>query len=227
MSDMGAYEGKPDVYFIQTRSEMFPYIADSAREILEVGCGEGSFAAALKAKREVRITAIEPFAPAAALAKSRVDTLLNLPIEEAIERLNGTSFDCIVLNDVLEHLVDPWAVLRVLVARLTMAGTVVASIPNVRYFPVLKDYFQAGEWRYASHGVLDRTHLRFFTRRSLTQLFEPSGLSLIQVQGINAIDRLPWKFSLLNRLTGGAFDDTRFRQFACVARRKEPAPDRV
>jgi 2-polyprenyl-3-methyl-5-hydroxy-6-metoxy-1,4-benzoquinol methylase len=203
---------------------MLPFIPDTARTVLEVGCGEGKFAAALKAIRNVHITGIEPFEDAARLAQGRVDTLLNLPIEEALGRLDGTTFDCIVLNDVLEHLVDPWGVLRALARRLSENGSVVASIPNVRYLPVLKDYFQAGKWQYASYGVLDQTHLRFFTRRSLVQLFEPSGLRLVQVQGINGLSKMPWKFSLLNHLTRGSFDDTRFQQFACVARRAATAP---
>jgi 2-polyprenyl-3-methyl-5-hydroxy-6-metoxy-1,4-benzoquinol methylase len=77
------------------------------------------------------------------------------------------AFDCIVCNDVLEHLITPWQVLGKLAILLKPGGHFVASIPNVQYWGVLKDLVFEGDWRYADEGVLDVTHLRFFTRRSI------------------------------------------------------------
>ena len=135
--------------------------------------------------------------------------------------LDDTIFDVVVMNDVLEHLVDPWAVLRSLHRVLTAGGSVVASIPNIRYFPVLKKYIMKGQWQYRDDGVMDRTHLRFFTQRSIMDLFMSTNYKILKLEGINGIKKFPWKFRLLNTVTHHAFDDTRFKQFVCVAQTAE------
>jgi len=121
-----------------------------------------------------------------------------------------------VCNDVLEHLPDPWTVLRQAHGLLNPGGVVVASIPNLRYFPVLKDLVLRGEFEYQRDGVLDRTHLRFFTRKSIGRLFEDTGYSVRAVEGLRGIV-FPWKFGLLNRMLGRRFEDSRYLQFACIA----------
>ena len=138
-------------------------------------------------------------------------------VNGGILELRGQRFDCIVCNDVLEHLVDPWDTLKRLHPLIAPGGVMVASLPNMRFMPVLKDFVLKGEWRYVDQGVMDRTHLRFFTRKSMRALFEESGYQLTQIQGINAI-RFPWKFGLFNKLVFGAFADAQFQQYACVVR---------
>ena len=211
------YAEKDSVYFGYSREEMLPFVPEQATEILEVGCGSGAFAATLKRSRPVRITAIEPFPTAAEIAAKQVDSLIRGSIEDGLHELQGQRFDCVVMNDVLEHLVDPWATLEALGPLLGADGVVVASIPNIRYMPVLREYFVEGEWRYQDFGVMDRTHLRFFTRKSILRMFAECGYEVVQIEGINA-SRLAWKFGLLNRLLRGRFDDARFMQFAVVAR---------
>lgn len=210
------YSAKPTTYFNTSRSEMAPFVPNGATRVLEVGCGEGEFAANLKASRTVHITGIEPFKAAAAVASGRLDRVLIADVNAGIVDLQGELFDCIVCNDVLEHLVDPWDTLKRLRPLLAPGGTLVASLPNMRFMPVLKDFVLKGEWRYVEQGVMDRTHLRFFTQKSMRSLFEESGYRVNRMQGINAI-QFPWKFGLLNRLTGGALADAQFQQFACVA----------
>jgi 2-polyprenyl-3-methyl-5-hydroxy-6-metoxy-1,4-benzoquinol methylase len=149
-----------------------------------------------------------------------VDRLLAMPLEEALPLLADERFDCIVMNDVLEHLVDPWAALRQLRPLLSPAGVVIASIPNVRYFTVFKEYLLEGQWKYQRDGVMDRTHLRFFTRKSMVDLFQDSGYAMQSIVGINGMAEFPFKFALLNWLMRNALDDARFIQFACVAKAK-------
>jgi 2-polyprenyl-3-methyl-5-hydroxy-6-metoxy-1,4-benzoquinol methylase len=211
------YDNKPPEYFGQGRSEMLKFVPDSTRKLLEVGCGKGEFVAKLKATRALRTTGVEPYPDAAVEARKHFDVVLESGIDDAVTQLLGCQFDCIVFNDVLEHMVDPWAVLRAIKPLLTETGCVVASIPNMRYWPVLNDLFIHANWEYADTGVLDRTHLRFFTRSTISELFTSSGYRVERMEGINAIE-LPWKVALLNRLIGQRFDDTRFTQFACVAR---------
>ena len=211
------YNAKSTAYFKYGRREMMPFVPEAALHILEIGCGEGEFAANLKAERSVHITGIEPFESAANVAVDRLDRVLIAEVDTGIVELQGELFDCIVCNDVLEHLVDPWITLKRLRQLIAPGGTLVASLPNMRFMPALKELVLKGEWRYVEQGVMDRTHLRFFTQKSMHALFEESGYKVSCMQGINAIE-FPWKFRLLNRLTLGALTDAQFQQFACVAR---------
>ena len=211
------YAEKDERYYGNQRPEMQALVPQRARRVLEVGCGGGSFAAGLKATRDIHVTGIEAFPEAAAQAAGRIDRVIAAGIEVALPQLVGEQFDCIVLNDVLEHLVDPWDVLRQLRPLVQADGTLIASIPNARYLPVFKDYVLRGRWEYQLEGVMDRTHLRFFTRHSMRAMFESTGFAVQQMQGINPV-QLSWKFGLLNALLGGALDDTPFLQFASVVR---------
>jgi 2-polyprenyl-3-methyl-5-hydroxy-6-metoxy-1,4-benzoquinol methylase len=211
------YDNKPVAYFGLGRDEMLPFVSPSARTLLEVGCGKGAFVASLKARQAIHATGIEPYAAAAALARAHFDEIIELGVDEAVHQLRGRLFDCIVFNDVLEHMVDPWSVLRGVKQLLGPSGRLVASIPNIRYFPVLKPLVLDGSWQYQDYGVLDRTHLRFFTRSGILSLFDLAGYRVEAIQGINATT-FSWKVKLLNRLMGGRLDDTRYQQFACVAR---------
>ncbi len=91
----------------------------------------------------------------------------------------------------------------------------VASIPNVRHFPNLWNLVVGGEWRYADEGILDRTHVRFYTRRSMGRLFAAAGYHLTRQAGITPTRS--WKFRLINLAALGRLGDTRWLQFACVA----------
>jgi 2-polyprenyl-3-methyl-5-hydroxy-6-metoxy-1,4-benzoquinol methylase len=148
-------------------------------------------------------------------ARSRLDKVIVGGIEEQPGLPDGY-FDCIVFNDVLEHLVDPWTVLRSIKVKLKSGGCVVASIPNVRHFSNLRQLILEKEWRYMDCGVLDRTHLRFFTEKSIRRMFEDCGYNLCSIDGI--VERpFPWTLGLLNRILFNSLRDTEYLQFACVA----------
>jgi len=210
------YADKANQYFGSLRPEMVRYVPTDARTILEVGCGGGGFAAEVRKARNARVTGIEPFEAAAATAATRLDEVLQTGAAEGLSRLRGRLFDCIVFNDVLEHLVDPESALIAAAALLQPQGTLVASIPNMRYLPVLRGLVLRGEWRYTSEGVLDRTHLRFFTLKSIAEMFTACGYGIDILEGINPRPT-SWKFRALNVLASNAFDDTRYLQFAVVA----------
>lgn len=213
---LASYEEKPEAYYANARPEMLEFVPQNVCRALEIGCGQGEFGALLKARQTVELTGVEPCRYAAAQARLRFDRVLEMPIEAALTQLQAESFDCVIFNDVLEHLAVPWDVLGQLKGLLQPRGCVVVSLPNMRFMPVFKDLVLRARWEYVDAGVMDRTHLRFFTRSSMESLFIQSGYRIESVTGINAIV-LPWKFALLNRLTGGALDDCRFQQFACVA----------
>jgi 2-polyprenyl-3-methyl-5-hydroxy-6-metoxy-1,4-benzoquinol methylase len=202
-------------YFEHPRPEMLRYLPPDARRILDVGCGAGAFSAAIKRQREIEIWGMERDASAAGAAAQRLDRVLagdaalNLPL------LPDAHFDCVFCNDVLEHMVEPEQFLKDILPKLCPTGRVVASIPNVRYFFNLRDLVLRGRWDYVDEGILDRTHLRFFTRSSILEMFERCGYGVVAVDGIHPTGSL--YFHLFNALTVGRFSETRFLQFACVA----------
>lgn len=208
------------VYYGNTRPEVRPFIPADCKRILEIGCAEGGFMAGLKQERAgLYAVGVEPFPEAASKAVGVFDRVVQAPVEQALDQLaDEAPFDCFVANDVLEHLVDPWNVLRRAAQRLAPHGCVVASLPNIRHWPTLNALFLDGRWDYTEMGILDRTHLRFFTQKSVPELFERAGLQLTGCFGVNATE-LPWKIRLLNGLLSDRFDDARFMQFVCVARR--------
>lgn len=209
---------QPDMsYYRSERSEMLPFIPEKAQHFVDLGCGAGNFGAFLRQTRPgCSVIGVEIHSQSAIEARDRLDNVIELPVELALDSMEAASIDCVICNDVLEHLVDPWAVCRQIKRILRQDGAIVASIPNVRHFPVFKKYFFDSEWKYEKWGVLDRTHLRFFTKSSIEHLFSETGFYIKNIEGIFA-QNLPWKAALLNRLLGGKLSDMQYERYACVA----------
>ena len=209
-----------DTYYTNVRGEMLECVPLNAANVLDIGCGAGTFGAALKRERGAQaVTGIEINRTAAQAARSQIDSVLVGDVVTTLPDLRGQTFDVVVLNDVLEHLIDPEALLNQLRAFMTKDGRVVASIPNVREFTNVRNLVLRGRWDYTDAGILDRTHLRFFTRASLDGLFERGGFILESVHGINR--RTSASFVIFNIATLGIFSDMGFPQFACVARLRD------
>ena len=119
-------------YFYNPRPEMLKYIPDSARSILEVGCGEGSFVKTLK-RKDREIWGVEIYSEAAEKAKEVCDFVLTGSFDAVFEQLPEKHFDCVIFNDVLEHMYAPWDVIMQVKSLLSDNGVVVSSIPNFRY----------------------------------------------------------------------------------------------
>ncbi|MEJ6004403.1 bifunctional glycosyltransferase/class I SAM-dependent methyltransferase [Paucibacter sp. AS339] len=160
--------------------DLLAMIPPQAKAILEVGCSTGALAFALKRQRpDVHYMGMELDPKAAEIAARYCDGMAALDIEGADESLyrDYVSRDCWVFGDVLEHLRDPWAVLTKIRKVLPPGGCVVASIPNAQHWS-LQARLAVGEFRYESAGLLDRTHLRWFTRVTLFELFARAGLRI-------------------------------------------------
>ncbi len=204
------------LYFSQSRSEMLTYIPQGTNRLLDVGCGTGEFGAQLKSIFKCEVWGIELVNEVAVVAKTYLDKVIINDINIAINDLPDAYFDCISCNDVLEHLVDPFTVLKSLKSKLMTKGVIVCSIPNVRYWDNLKSLVLHKQWKYEDSGILDRTHLRFFTELSLREMFVNLGFDIIQMEGINPSRSR--NLALLNFLTGGSLKDAKYLQFACVIR---------
>jgi 2-polyprenyl-3-methyl-5-hydroxy-6-metoxy-1,4-benzoquinol methylase len=205
-----------DEYYGKDRPEVSSRIDPSARRVLDVGCGSGAFGAAIRRRQGAEVWGLEVNADAAEQAKQQLDRVLVGDALESFRKLPAGYFDCVVFNDVLEHLVDPYTVLGEAKRALSPQGVVVASIPNVRYARVLFELVFQKDFHYRPWGVLDRTHLRFFTRKSIARMFHEQGYQIISLEGINSTQS-PY-YAPINLLTFGAFSDSKHMQFLCVAR---------
>lgn len=203
-------------YHHNPRPEMLQFIPPGIETVLDVGCAAGAFAHDLKTRLGVEIWGIEPHAAAAQEAAAKLDKVIHAPVEQAIAQLPGAYFDLIVLNDVLEHLIDPEDCLRQLQAKLKPGGHFLCSVPNVRYYKHLREVIVHGEWEYRDEGVLDRTHLRFFTLKSLAAMFARLDCDILLLKGINGRRRL-W-LKLLKLLSFGGLSDLPYMQIACLAK---------
>ncbi len=172
--------GKPDSYYQNVRDDLFPLIPEDASTILEVGCAAGMTGKELKKRPGVFVAGVENDPEAARLARQVLDDVVEGNIEEMDLPYAENSFDCILFADVLEHLIDPLAVLKKMRKYLKPQGTVVASIPNVQFMGLVHHLVE-GNWTYQKEGILDETHLRFFTFKEIEKLFSQAGFEIGQV----------------------------------------------
>lgn len=181
---MQNYDHKPDEYFGRARTEILSLLPKHAPQVLEIGCGSGATLAWLKANGVVdHTTGIELAEHMASSARNNVDRLISGNAEELLdENAPGALYDLVLCLDVLEHLVDPWKMIRKIGHVLKPGGLVVCSIPNVRHFSVLLPLLLKGQWAYKEAGILDRTHLRFFTKSTAAKLIEEGGLALKEIK---------------------------------------------
>ena len=210
------YKDKPEMYFSGIRGEMLEFIPDNACRVLDVGCGEGNFGLNVKNKRGAEVWGVEMYDDAANTARLKLDHLLTGNIEADDLGLPEDYFDCIVFNDVLEHLQYPWSVVEKMRKYLTPGGCILASIPNIRYYPNMIRLLVHKEWTYTDAGLLDRTHLRFFTKSSIRSMFESSGYKIVRLEGLQ-YKAFPLYLKIINKLLGGGLGDRRYLRFACVA----------
>jgi methionine biosynthesis protein MetW len=165
------------------RPDLLALVPRDARRVLDVGCATGALGAALKAERPDRVVVgVEIDAEMAAIAEERLDDVVVQPVEQALETFGDARFDCVVCGDVLEHLVDPWAVLRGLVTLLDEGGVVVASLPNVGHLDTLVHLLFRRRWPYRARGIHDETHLRFFALANVRELFGQAGLEIVELR---------------------------------------------
>jgi SAM-dependent methyltransferase len=175
-SDIAMYTEKADAYFDFARTDIAPLLPDRMNRVLEIGCGAGATMKWLRTQLTVQYAVgIEVVPEMARRAASVFDVVLSDNVE-TMELPSGT-FDVIIALDVLEHLVDPWSAVKRLHRILNPGGVIIASIPNIGHYSVSIPLVLRGTWNYAGEGLLDQTHLRFFTRKTAVELLTCSGLA--------------------------------------------------
>jgi SAM-dependent methyltransferase len=172
-----ALMAKDASYYAGLNRQLLEAVPQDALTVLEVGCAEGRLGAALKdLEPRRRVYGVERVAAVAERAAARLDRVFTLDVERESPDLAPGSVDCILFGDVLEHLVDPLGVLSRLAPLLARGGRVLCSVPNVQHHSVVTALHR-GEWQYQDAGLLDATHLRFFTWASFMKLLLAAGLA--------------------------------------------------
>jgi len=153
--------------------DLLSMIPKSASKLIEVGCNSGSLAAAYKKLNSTcHYQGIELSAQSAEFARQYCDRVLELDIESVSADFfkKFSDVDCWVFGDVLEHLKDPWRLLSRIRDVIPDNGSIIACIPNAQHWSV-QAKLSIGDFRYQDGGLLDRTHLRWFTRATIFELF--------------------------------------------------------
>lgn len=212
-----AYLSKDDEYFSGARSDYVASLpSNPAAKVLEVGCGNGGTGAlALVEGKCGSYCGVELFEEAADKAREKIDEVVLGNVEEIKLPWGPDTFDALILSEVLEHLVDPWTTLRNLRPYLKPGALVFASSPNVSHYRVIKMLI-LGEWSLADRGVMDRTHLRWFTPNTYRNLFVSCGYAVDSVQELVPLGLLA---RVVNALTLGRFKHLFIRQISLKAHR--------
>lgn len=198
------WNGGVNPAYANPRPEVVPLVPDRHRRVLDVGCSTGHLGAVLR-DRGQEVTGVELDPDLVAEARTRLDAVVEADVEDLADRAVdlGERFDCVVLADVLEHLRDPWKVVRWVDTQLADAGSVVISVPNVGNVQTLWALLVRRRWPYKPVGIFDRTHLRWFTRRNLPDLFAGTDLEIVEVRRVPRIhDRMESRWNRLAPLLG-------------------------
>ncbi len=163
------------------RREILDLIPPTAKSILDLGCGTGTLGRALKQRQNCCVHGIELSKDAAQVARENLNHVWCDNLNRFDPIFIKQKYDTLIFADILEHLISPWRCLKKFLPVLTDDGVVIASIPNVAH-PWITSNLKKGLFRYEPAGILDITHLRFFTKTSIFQLFYMAGLKIIDIR---------------------------------------------
>lgn len=167
-------------YYTHERTDIINLVPSGARCVVDLGCGTGVLGAALKrARPEVEVRGIEIVPEQGVLARQMLDDVLVGSVEEGLPQ-GWPRPDCVILADVVEHLMDPWQTVQKWSEALSPAGIMIVSLPNVMHKSIISGLLRF-RWDYQDAGILDRTHLRFFTRKTAMEMLEQTGMRVTQM----------------------------------------------
>lgn len=181
---MKIYTDTDGDYYRHVRIEIAECVADGRNSVLDIGCGAGTLGKYLKQQGKAsEVIGVEVVREIANEASSKLDRVIcvdlnRVSVSELLDKEDIGKFDYIILADVLEHLVDPWETLLALTSYLKSNGKIIVSLPNARHWSVWGPLVFKGKWEYREKGIMDRTHLRFFTKSSAMDLLENAGLKI-------------------------------------------------
>jgi 2-polyprenyl-3-methyl-5-hydroxy-6-metoxy-1,4-benzoquinol methylase len=203
-------------YYKNPRMEVLEAVPTEIKTQLDIGCASGAFGAAVKERSPVEVWGIEMNAEVAEHAKSRLDKVFVGDALAIFPDLPSGKFDLITCNDVLEHMPQPDQVLRNAVRLLAPGGRVLMSLPNIRYWDAFLRIARDADFPQEDSGIFDRTHLRFFTGKSIKRFLPENGYEIVSMKGINPTPSR--KLRALNLLTANRFEDCKYLQYLILAK---------
>jgi 2-polyprenyl-3-methyl-5-hydroxy-6-metoxy-1,4-benzoquinol methylase len=220
---MEYYKEKQRKYFTNARFDLIGLIPENKRnKILEIGAGGGDTLVAIKsAGLALEVVGVE-LLPLRNTNQDHplIDQFIICDIERDDLDFAPEYFDVILLGDVLEHLVDPWNVINKLANVLKAGGLMIASVPNIRYYPAMVKIFLKGSFKYERSGTFDKTHLRFFCKKDLIELFQQPGLTLYAITPIINFQSLKSKGFYFNKITNGLFEEFLSQQYVLTVKKE-------
>lgn len=211
-------------YYDNKRADLIKFIPRDAKRILDVGCGTGAMGEAIKKARgkDIEIVGIE-VNPAVTCEREGIDKVIIGNVEEGRLAFDTEYFDCIVYGDILEHLVNPWELVKKHCKILKLNGRVIASIPNIAHYRVIK-MLRNGEWNYQDAGIMDKSHIRFFTLKSMKDMFKKADLDIVKVE--NKIGASKAR-KIISKIFINRFLDAITEQYIIVAKKTKHEAFRV
>jgi 2-polyprenyl-3-methyl-5-hydroxy-6-metoxy-1,4-benzoquinol methylase len=214
---MQLYNDKPSDYYSHARMEIasvLPPIGPVPLKALEVGCAQGHTLNWLKQSGLCDwVAGVEPYADLDPTLTS-IDQFEKINIESQMPKIHENSLDLILCLDVLEHLVDPWNTMHRLNGLLKPGGKWIISVPNIQNYRAVFSLLFLGKFQYTDAGILDRTHLRFFTRRTLCEMVSGTGTV---INSVTDAEPKRWQKKLLLQIGLG---DLLAKQWLLVATKK-------
>ncbi|MBU0699941.1 methyltransferase domain-containing protein [bacterium] len=200
-------------YSSSIREDIISLILGKELNILEVGCGNGATLIELKRNGIAKeIIGIELYENALSNSKHLLDRIIIGNIEDIELDFDEHYFDVIIFADVLEHLLDPYTIIKKIKKYLKPSGIVISSIPNIQECMTLLSIFK-GDFKYVDSGILDKTHLRFFCKKNMIKLFDNDFIiRKIQIKNQNGSKR-----AIVNKLTFRIFEHFLATQYIIVA----------
>lgn len=210
------YSQNPVNYFSRARKpfiDLLPVNPDA--RLLEIGCGNGETAAyAIATGKCGWCAGVELCPEPATEASGRMNDVQVGDVEKIALPYPPSYFDVLIMSEVIEHLVDPWALLKKISPLMKNGALVLAGSPNVAHRSVIK-MLMRGRWDYAPMGIMDRTHLRWFTPATYKELFEDCGFEVLRC---GPAASLTGKARWLNLATGRRFEHLLSPQISLNAR---------
>ena len=220
MSKEDMYKTKAHEYYSNIRWRIIDLIPEGSNRILEVGCGTGSTLIKLKELHKAQeIYGLELNGEVLQEHIKDIDKVIIGDVERVEPPFQEEFFDYIIFADVLEHLIEPEEVLKRYMKYLKKDGAIIASIPNIKNYTVLFDLVIRDRFEYRDAGILDRSHLRFFTKKEIVDMFERTGMHITEMRSnlsfpMNAMDKMLNTLISKHKIPGYSFFTIQY--FVCA-----------
>jgi 2-polyprenyl-3-methyl-5-hydroxy-6-metoxy-1,4-benzoquinol methylase len=212
-----SFEKAGDAYYNQEKPFLFHLIPDGPNVIMDCGCAAGRLGRKLlELKKASEVIGLEIFEPAAREAM-KVYKRVHVGDIETMDLDYKEYFDIVICGDILEHLKEPRNLVQQIHRMLKKGGILICCVPNIRYWRIWRDVIFKGDFRYTAEGILDQTHLRFFTSRSLRRMLTEASFSVDYTGMKMAVGP---KQQAFNFLTFGGFSEFFGFQIIMLARKK-------